>query len=1069
MLKRNLTGLSVKVLILITFFFSNGNSQSRMNFVYLNPTPGSQINSRETTVTLRPHDMDSFIKIIKTGTIKVKGKQSGSHSYKIIFSKDRETVIIKPNQFFEHDEWVNISISDENGDNILDFSFKIEPEPVGPEWAITSENEIINLSELREQNKKDRFDEVPLNASSLPADLYVPQILFKDNPTPGYIFITNRTRETGFNFYMQILTNQGQPVFYKRTAGSYSNDFKVCAPGKLSYHDLGQTAVFVMDTSYKIIDTVRCGNGYSINNHDIQFLPNGHILCFAWKTIYTKMDTIVAGGNPKAAVIWSIVQELDEDKNVIFEWRSWEHLDIHDVIYDPALKSITDLKGSTIDAVHCNAIFRDTDGNILLSHRNTDEVIKLNRQTGEIMWRLGGASSKNNQFTFVDDEFNGFSHQHNIVRLPNGHITLFDNGNLHQPPESRGVEYILDEENKIATQVWEYKLSPIHFSKAQAGVQRLPNGNTMIGWGDDQSPLLTEVKPDGSKTLEMAYPDYIISYRSYRFPWKDSPLSELEFTGNINDTIDYNQPGNNSFIKIGFKVTDQPLKLELVRPRTQINNISFINEKPTISALEHWYLRNNDSQLFTVRIIVNLDSTEIKNGNEGVLFYRPTENYGTFVRLQSEYNEVTNEVSADISGTGEIMLGTEKYKISDFNLTFTSLFTDEQSKKAVTFTNNTSSALYIDEIKSANNDFSFESSEIMIPAKSSITDSVIFHPKTDGELTGFIEFYSSQTGYRDTVFTVGTGIKVKQVFIISTPSVNFGDVLTGEHKDSTITIMNMSEDTLRISGISTGISNSFRNSFAFISIPPGETITDTLTFSPMNTGYDSTWVVYYHNGRNHADSIFVDGIGIMKKGILSFKTGSFDFGSVRIQAIKDSTLELKNTGNAELIITSLSQSENSAFYHSLKNAKLLPLESVFDTIYYYPKQLKADSTWIIYFDNSSKKSDSLLVKGKGIENTNIETSNIPTTYYLSENYPNPFNPSTKISFGFPVSGHVRVTVYDLLGKVIKTVLDEEKPAGNYFENIQLSGSSGIYLYILDFTSSNGTGKFRQTRKMILIK
>ncbi len=60
----------------------------------------------------------------------------------------------------------------------------------------------------------------------------------------------------------------------------------------------------------------------------------------------------------------------------------------------------------------------------------------------------------------------GFSHQHDIRRIPNGNITLFDNGNLHDPHYSRAVEYQLDEVNKIATSVWEYKNNPETYSFA---------------------------------------------------------------------------------------------------------------------------------------------------------------------------------------------------------------------------------------------------------------------------------------------------------------------------------------------------------------------------------------------------------------------------------------------------------------------------------------------------------------------------------------------------------------------------------------------------------------------------
>ena len=100
-----------------------------------------------------------------------------------------------------------------------------------------------------------------------------------------------------------------------------------------------------------------------------------------------------------------------------------------------------------------------------------DEITKINRQTGEIIWRWGGLKSRNNQFQFINDQ-RTFSHQHDIRRLENGNVTLYDNGNLHSPRYSRAVEYQLDETNKIATLVWDYKHEDAIYNSAQGNVDR---------------------------------------------------------------------------------------------------------------------------------------------------------------------------------------------------------------------------------------------------------------------------------------------------------------------------------------------------------------------------------------------------------------------------------------------------------------------------------------------------------------------------------------------------------------------------------------------------------------------
>ncbi len=80
---------------------------------------------------------------------------------------------------------------------------------------------------------------------------------------------------------------------------------------------------------------------------------------------------------------------------------------------------------------------------------------------------------------------------------------------------SRAVEYHLDEVNKIATLVWEYRNTPVIYGSSRGSVQRLQNGNTLICWGGT-NPTMTEVTPAGDIALEMSLPQNVISYRAFR-------------------------------------------------------------------------------------------------------------------------------------------------------------------------------------------------------------------------------------------------------------------------------------------------------------------------------------------------------------------------------------------------------------------------------------------------------------------------------------------------------------------------------------------------------------------------
>jgi hypothetical protein len=95
-------------------------------------------------------------------------------------------------------------------------------------------------------------------------------------------------------------------------------------------------------------------------------------------------------------------------------------------------------------------------------------------------------------------------------------------------------------------------------------------------------------------------------------------------------------------------------------------------------------------------------------------------------------------------------------------------------------------------------------------------------------------------------------------------------------------------------------------------------------------------------------------------------------------------------------------------------------------------------------------------------NTSQDAS--PHTFTLSQNYPNPFNPSTTIDYSIPKESFVTIKVYDLLGRELTTLVNEEKSAGNYNVSFNAGNlSSGIYFYRMH------ADNFIQTKKLVLIR
>jgi hypothetical protein len=95
---------------------------------------------------------------------------------------------------------------------------------------------------------------------------------------------------------------------------------------------------------------------------------------------------------------------------------------------------------------------------------------------------------------------------------------------------------------------------------------------------------------------------------------------------------------------------------------------------------------------------------------------------------------------------------------------------------------------------------------------------------------------------------------------------------------------------------------------------------------------------------------------------------------------------------------------------------------------------------------------------------NQNGNEIPSVYSLSQNYPNPFNPVTVISFGLPKAGITKLVIYDVLGRVIKSLVNEHRDAGSYNVDFDASNiASGIYFYRLE------SGSFTDVKKMMVVK
>ena len=351
------------------------------------------------------------------------------------------------------------------------------------------------------------------------------------NTAPGHLFAASKNgpgEEHPSQDGCMILDNDGQPVWLRPVVDEERDamDFKaqtykgrpVLTWWEGTHQGFGDGEYVIFDDSYKEIARFPAGNGLKGDHHEFLISSRDTALV----TIYaeTPMDLSPYGGPADARVMDGVVQELDiETGEVLFEWRSLEHVGVDESDYE-----IPPELAGPYDYFHINSIEEEGDDHFLISARRTSTVYKVDRRTGEVVWRLGG-----NRSDFEMGEGAVFAFQHDARHQADGTITLFDNRGADMDDQSRGIRLRLDEGAMTATLVREYLHPEQPFATYQGNVQVLPNGNVFVGWGS--APYMTEHDPDGDVLFDASFPPEVESYRAFRLPWKGRPQGEPDVAG----------------------------------------------------------------------------------------------------------------------------------------------------------------------------------------------------------------------------------------------------------------------------------------------------------------------------------------------------------------------------------------------------------------------------------------------------------------------------------------------------------------------------------------------------------
>lgn len=294
-----------------------------------------------------------------------------------------------------------------------------------------------------------------------------------------------------FEDFRPYETEDGILYYGYKTPNFNEDERAICTGASLNEHKQ-----VLMDKNYRIVKEIpgiidADGNytDTALDSHDFYFFDLDHYITLSYvpKYVYNVPAEFSKRDGFPARVMAAVIQEVKDGK-IVFEWDSTNYPEFYEMSVEG---NAFDMTGEAwCDYVHVNSMdICPNDENIIISMRNTDSVVEINRKNGDIEWVLGG---RMDQFQLRDEQKT--SRQHYARYTEEGTITVFDNSTNYSSFKSangyegngtgfpRVVEYKLDEKNKrlLDFKAYEYKMPQ---SEVMGSAQKLADGQFVIGWG----------------------------------------------------------------------------------------------------------------------------------------------------------------------------------------------------------------------------------------------------------------------------------------------------------------------------------------------------------------------------------------------------------------------------------------------------------------------------------------------------------------------------------------------------------------------------------------------------------
>lgn len=288
----------------------------------------------------------------------------------------------------------------------------------------------------------------------VPHDLAAVEFDAEGSLSSPYVLLEIR-QPGGFNGYVAV-DGGGRPVWYFRTFGGPLGATRR-ANGNFVFLDSSRGLLEVAPGGNVVHELRQATRPGRFVHHDVAVTSRNTVLFIA-EDARPWPDTLVTGD-----AVWEWTPETGE---AVSRWSSFDQL-VPELDRGP--------RSRTTDWIHANSVSIGPTGRIIVSSPFLNQVLGIAPDFATLDWRLGGVRATHP----VDDPFSG---QHTAAEVAPNRVLLFDNG-FERTTErySRAVEYILTDSS--ANKVWEWRPPSDNWSGLISSARRLPNGNTLVGFG----------------------------------------------------------------------------------------------------------------------------------------------------------------------------------------------------------------------------------------------------------------------------------------------------------------------------------------------------------------------------------------------------------------------------------------------------------------------------------------------------------------------------------------------------------------------------------------------------------